>query len=128
MEKVKLSEHDLATLIIGGAIHDFEHPGWNNHFLIETQHEWALNYNDISVCENHHVAAAFKMIKENPECNIFEHMSSGEYRDVRKKMTKIVISTDMALHSAHMSEMKEILGDQSFDVDLAKNKLFLMEM
>jgi len=65
MEKGKLSEHDLCALIIGGAIHDFEHLGWNNAFLIETQHDWALNYNDISVCESHHVASAFKMIKEN---------------------------------------------------------------
>lgn len=65
MEKVKLSEHDLCTLIIGGAIHDFEHQGWNNSFLIETQHDWALNYNDISVCENHHIASSFKMIKED---------------------------------------------------------------
>lgn len=84
MEKAKLSELDLATLIIGGGIHDFGHQGYNNSFLIETQHSWALRYNDVSVCENHHVAAAFQMIREDKKCNIFEHMSSSEYRDVRK--------------------------------------------
>jgi hypothetical protein len=67
MAKAKLSELDLATLIIGGAVHDFEHQGWNNAFMIETQHDWALNYNDVSVCENHHIAAAFKMIKNNSQ-------------------------------------------------------------
>jgi hypothetical protein len=62
MEKAKLTELDLAALIVGGVIHDYEHIGWNNAFLIETQHEWAIRYNDISVLENHHVAAAFKVI------------------------------------------------------------------
>lgn len=128
MEQAKLSEHDLCTLIIGGAIHDFEHPGWNNAFLTETQHPWALNYNDVSVCENHHVAAAFKMIQEKPECNIFEHMSSSEFKDVRKKMTKIVISTDMALHGGHMDHMKKINASGDFDISDQDNKTFLMEM
>jgi len=39
-------------------------------------------------------------------------MTSGEYRDFRKKITQIVISTDMALHNSHLNEMKEILGDE----------------
>ena len=55
-------------------------------------------------------------------------MSSAEYRDLRKKITQIVISTDMALHNNHLNEMKEILGDQCFDIDSNKNKMFLMEM
>lgn len=62
MERAKLTELDLAALVVGGVIHDYEHIGWNNAFLIETQHEWAIRYNDISVLENHHVAAAFKVI------------------------------------------------------------------
>lgn len=128
MEQAKLSEHDLCTLIIGGAIHDFEHQGWNNTFLTETQHEWALRYNDVSVCENHHVAAVFQMIKENRDCNIFEHMSSSEYKDVRKKITKIVVSTDMSLHKGHLDHMKEIADDDSLDITDQNNKTFLMEM
>lgn len=112
MEKAKLSELDLATLIIGGSVHDLEHQGVNNSFLIETQHPWALNYNDVSVCENHHVAAAFQIVRNNKNCNIFQHMSSGEYRDIRKKITQVVISTDMALHKAHLTKMRGILGDE----------------
>jgi hypothetical protein len=128
MEKAKLSEFDLATLIIGGAVHDLEHLGYTNSFLIETQHQWALKYNDVSVCENHHVAVAFQIIKEDKQCNIFQHMSSAEYRDIRKKITKIVISTDMSFHKTHLKEMKVILGDESFNVDCNNNKMFLMEM
>ena len=56
---MELDSTDLGSSIIAGAIHDFEHMGYNNLFLSQTQHEWAINYNDQSVCENHHVAASF---------------------------------------------------------------------
>ncbi len=57
-EVINMDELDLASLIIATTVHDFEHFGYNNQFLIETRHEWATTYNDVSVCENHHVAAA----------------------------------------------------------------------
>ena len=40
-------------------VHDFEHGGLNNDFLIKTVHPIALVYNDQSPLENHHLAAAF---------------------------------------------------------------------
>ena len=40
-------------------VHDFEHGGLNNDFLIKTGHPIALVYNDQSPLENHHLAAAF---------------------------------------------------------------------
>lgn len=128
MEEANLSELDLWTLIIGGAIHDFEHLGWNNAFLIETQHQWALNYNDVSVCENHHIAAAFKMVKERAEWNIFEHLSAAEFKEMRKKLTTIVISTDMALHNEHIKQMKDYMVSNDFDPTEESNQLFLMSM
>jgi hypothetical protein len=68
------------------------------------------------------------MVKEKSECNIFKNMSSTEYKDFRKKLTKVVISTDMALHKDHLNHMKEITNDDCFDITDQKNKTFLMEM
>lgn len=59
MQIAQLDSFDLTSLIISAAIHDYEHLGYNNMFLIESQHAWAVTYNDISVCENHHLAASF---------------------------------------------------------------------
>ena len=53
---------DLAALLISATVHDLEHFGYNNAFLIETQHKWAIAYNDQSVCESHHVAKAFELM------------------------------------------------------------------
>ena len=40
------------------AVHDYEHGGLNNDFLIKTAHPWAMLYNDQSPLENHHNSAA----------------------------------------------------------------------
>lgn len=62
-EIMKLDNIDLAAMIIGGAIHDHEHPGFNNVYLVEFGDELAIRYNDQSVLESHHVASSFKLMK-----------------------------------------------------------------
>lgn len=58
-------------VIFACAIHDVGHAGVNNDFLVKTQHEWAMVYNDTSVNENMHVRVAFEILQD-PACNIFE--------------------------------------------------------
>lgn len=127
-EKSKFEDVDLFALIVGGAVHDFDHLGWNNAFLIETQHNWAITYNDISVCENHHIAAVFEIVKKNKEWNIFENMSLEEFKSLRKKLTKSVIATDMALHFDYVNKFKDFLADENVDVTKEDNKVFLLWM
>ena len=45
-EILKLDEIDLAAILIGGAVHDHEHPGFNNVYLVEAGDELAIRYND----------------------------------------------------------------------------------
>jgi len=49
----------MASIYIAAAIHDYEHPGLNNSFLISTKAELANRYNDKAVLEMHHVSSAF---------------------------------------------------------------------
>lgn len=55
----KTTEVDLAAMIIGAGCHDYEHPGFNNQFLVETRSELATRYNDNTVLENHHAASSY---------------------------------------------------------------------
>ncbi len=43
-------------------VHDHEHGGLNNDFLIKSRHPLAITYNDQSPLENHHVASATRLI------------------------------------------------------------------
>ena len=50
---------ETLACLLAAAVHDFEHLGISNDFLVKTDDERAIKYNDRSVNENHHVAAAF---------------------------------------------------------------------
>jgi hypothetical protein len=45
-------------------IHDFEHGGLTNDFLVNSADELAIRYNDRSPLENHHLAAAFSLMRQ----------------------------------------------------------------
>ena len=57
---------ELMTLAcyIAATIHDYEHGGVNNDFLIQTRDKLAITYNDISPLENHHLAAAARLMSD----------------------------------------------------------------
>lgn len=83
--------------------HDIGHPGTNNRFLVQTRHELALFYNDISVLENMHAREMFTILKQD-SCNIISEV--GDYWVVRKVIIELILSTDMARHFEFVAACK----------------------
>eukprot|EP00037_Helgoeca_nana_P031032 m.391492 g.391492 ORF g.391492 m.391492 type:complete len:669 (+) comp28316_c0_seq11:5319-7325(+) len=106
--KGAFSDLEVFTAIIAAAIHDLNHRGRTNAFLIKTRHEWATLYNDVSVLENHHVASAFR-IMEDDDCNFLDTFDREEFLVVRKLMIDMVLSTDMARHTKFLGEFKTLI-------------------
>lgn len=96
-EICKFKPIDRAICLFSAAIHDFKHPGKNNFFLINTYSPLALLYNDKSVLENHHIAAAFSLATQDDK-DIFKSLSPIEFFAFRSKVVSIVLATDMAKH------------------------------
>mmetsp|Transcript_29049 Transcript_29049/g.34258 ORF Transcript_29049/g.34258 Transcript_29049/m.34258 type:complete len:709 (+) Transcript_29049:149-2275(+) len=88
--------HDIVMMsgLVAAAIHDFEHLGVTNSFLIKSNHSRAVLYNDIHVNEHHHVAAACRVL-QLPECNFLAQLGSDETRQIRKMLIDFVLATDM---------------------------------
>ena len=59
--KVMNRTQQLATYW-SATVHDYEHGGLNNDFLIKTAHPLAITYNDSSPLENHHLAASSRVL------------------------------------------------------------------
>src|SRR6185437_13651421 len=65
---------EIMAALFAAAIHDIDHPGVNNQFLVDTSSDLALMYNDQSVLEAHSLAVAFKLLQDK-SCDIFANLS-----------------------------------------------------
>ena len=66
-----MSEPQVYATYYAALTHDFEHLGVNNDYLIKSFHPLAVMYNDISPLENHHLAAAVRVM-QRPECRFIK--------------------------------------------------------
>ncbi|XP_037938273.1 cAMP-specific 3',5'-cyclic phosphodiesterase isoform X8 [Teleopsis dalmanni] len=103
----------FTPLEVGGAlfaacIHDVDHPGLTNQYLVNSSSELALMYNDESVLENHHLAVAFKLL-QNQGCDIFCNMQKKQRQTLRKMVIDIVLSTDMSKHMSLLADLKTMV-------------------
>jgi len=99
----------LLTCLLAAAVHDFEHVGLSNDFLVRSAHPRALLYNDKHVNENHHVAAAFAVMRR-PECNFCEHFPDQQLRQIRNLIIELVIATDMSCHDSLLKSFSEVVN------------------
>lgn len=64
-------------------VHDFEHGGLTNDFLVNTLDRLAVRYNDRSPLENHHLAAAFTLMQQ-PDFHYLSGLPKAEFDRFRK--------------------------------------------
>uniref|UniRef100_A0A0G4HX23 Phosphodiesterase n=1 Tax=Chromera velia CCMP2878 TaxID=1169474 RepID=A0A0G4HX23_9ALVE len=122
------AQETLAGLM-AAAVHDFEHPGFNNTLLIQIQHPIAVRYNDISPLENHHVAAAFALMMKEGRRDPLETLSEEQYVSIRRTMIKMVLATDNASHASQMSMFKTKMTRQDFpSLKQLEDKQLLLNM
>ena len=98
------------SLIISAAIHDYDHPGLNNSFLINTGDQLALAYNDQSPLENHHVAMAFVAMSDD-SCKITKNFQIDDQKKFRKICISTVLATDMAKNFEIVGQFKNLIQD-----------------
>ncbi|XP_061594565.1 cAMP-specific 3',5'-cyclic phosphodiesterase 4D isoform X3 [Cololabis saira] len=99
---------EIMAALFASAIHDVDHPGVSNQFLINTSSELALMYNDASVLENHHLAVGFKLLQEE-NCDIFQNLSKKQRDSLRKMVIDMVLATDMSKHMNFLADMKTMV-------------------
>uniref|UniRef100_A0AAG5DWQ8 Phosphodiesterase n=1 Tax=Anopheles atroparvus TaxID=41427 RepID=A0AAG5DWQ8_ANOAO len=99
---------EVCAALVAACIHDVDHPGLTNQFLINSSSELALMYNDESVLENHHLAVAFKLM-QNDDCNILRNLPKKQRATFRKMVIDMVLSTDMSKHMTLLADLKTMV-------------------
>jgi cAMP-specific phosphodiesterase 4 len=81
--------------LVAAAMHDHEHLGLTNEFLVRSGHSRAMLYNDQHVNEHHHVASGFAVLLR-PECNFLDGISTATFSRLRNIAIELILGTDMA--------------------------------
>lgn len=102
----------VMTCLIAAALHDYEHLGVTNDYLVNTCHERALCYEGKHVNEKHHAAAGLDLLCQ-PESNFLAVLPSHSFYRVCDIVTDMILATDMAKHSDIVAELQAMLGNDA---------------
>jgi hypothetical protein len=101
-----LSHEEIFSVLFSAIIHDYDHPGLNNAFLVNTRSYLATLYNDRSVLENHHSAQSFALMNSSPKFNVLSEMKAETRKAIRDNIVAIVLATDMGRHAKIVNKFK----------------------
>lgn len=102
-----LLEIQQFALLIAALAHDVGHPGWNNAFLVDAEHELALRYNDRSCLENMHCASLYDLLAKE-QTNIVVGFSKDDRKAMRAVCINTILHTDMVHHFSLVQELVKI--------------------
>ncbi|XP_061826280.1 cGMP-inhibited 3',5'-cyclic phosphodiesterase 3A-like isoform X2 [Nerophis lumbriciformis] len=102
---------ELMALYVAAAMHDYDHPGRTNAFLVATSAPQAVLYNDRSVLENHHAASAWNLFLSRPEFNFLANLDHVEFKRFRFLVIEAILATDLKKHFDFLAEFNAKVGD-----------------
>ncbi|XP_008277161.1 cGMP-inhibited 3',5'-cyclic phosphodiesterase A [Stegastes partitus] len=102
---------ELMALYVAAAMHDYDHPGRTNAFLVATSAPQAVLYNDRSVLENHHAASAWNLFMQQPEYNFLVNLDHVEFKRFRFLVIEAILATDLKKHFDFLAEFNAKVGD-----------------
>ncbi|XP_019934268.2 cGMP-inhibited 3',5'-cyclic phosphodiesterase 3A isoform X1 [Paralichthys olivaceus] len=102
---------ELMALYVAAAMHDYDHPGRTNAFLVATSAPQAVLYNDRSVLENHHAASAWNLFMSRPEYNFLVNLDHVAFKRFRFLVIEAILATDLKKHFDFLAEFNAKVGD-----------------
>ncbi|NXY14866.1 PDE3B phosphodiesterase, partial [Atrichornis clamosus] len=104
---------ELMALYVAAAMHDYDHPGRTNAFLVATNAPQAVLYNDRSVLENHHAASAWNLFLSRPEYNFLSNLDHVEFKRFRFLVIEAILATDLKKHFDFLAEFNAKVNDMN---------------
>ena len=125
---------EIAALLIASLAHDILHPGKNNLFLINSNHNIAKKYNNKSVLEHHSISHLHDLIQKH---NLLDLFAFKEYPDLFDNqgnklsskdymisiMDDAILNTDMCYHFNLLNHLTRRNSTSSLEVDFGDVEL-----
>ena len=94
--------------LLAAAAHDVGHIGLNNNFLVNTNDPLAIMYCYEAPLEKMHAAKGFELMRL-PDADVFHIFDGEELKNARHWFMSLILSTDMADHFHHISQLTKKL-------------------
>jgi cAMP-specific phosphodiesterase 4/calcium/calmodulin-dependent 3',5'-cyclic nucleotide phosphodiesterase len=108
----KREELGMLACLLAAAMHDHEHMGLSNEFLVRTGHVRAVLYNDQHVNEHHHAASGFAILQKE-DCNFASAFAGEDFSQLRNLVIELILGTDMANGGKIQKSFGEVFGSLS---------------
>ncbi|XP_014666871.1 PREDICTED: cGMP-inhibited 3',5'-cyclic phosphodiesterase B-like [Priapulus caudatus] len=121
---------ELMAMYTAAAMHDYDHPGRTNAFLVTTFAENAILYNDRSVLESHHAAAAWKLFLSDRRYNFLCHLEKAEFKRFRYIVIEAILATDLKRHFEFLADFNAKIEDETSCIDwnAEADRLLMLQM
>lgn len=93
-----LNPIEILSLIMGALIHDIDHLGTNNDFLVKSKTSRAKLYDNDSVNERHSIHLGLKLCEDNPDLDWLNTFHVDDCKYVKHFISEIILATDMIFH------------------------------
>lgn len=103
----KISPHNQVGALLAAVMHDIEHTGLTNDFLIKTNHEIAQAFPTRAPMESKHIAVAIEVIS-NPELNVLGKMSAKQKEDVLTVVRETILATALCYQRELLDAVKAV--------------------
>ncbi|VDM45318.1 unnamed protein product [Toxocara canis] len=120
-----MSTLELMALYTAAAMHDFDHPGRTNAFLVASEDRKAILYNDRSVLENHHAAESWRLLCR-PENAFIDTLDAAETKRFRYLVLEYILATDLKQHFDIIMQFNEKAPDM--DLSNESDRVLVSEM
>jgi len=91
----------------------------------------AILYNDRSVLENHHAAAAWSLLLSNDDCNFLKYLDKAEFKRFRYLVIEAILATDLKRHFEIVAEFNSKVNEHDspgIDWTQEDDRLLVMEV
>lgn len=120
------SDLEVFALLVACYCHDLDHRGTNNAFQTKTESPLAQLYGT-STMEHHHFDHCI-MILNSEGNNIFEGLSSDDYRFTIKILEHAILSTDLALYFQKRGSFEKMVHSNAVNWSQDSNRELLRAM
>jgi cGMP-specific 3',5'-cyclic phosphodiesterase len=107
-----MTDLEILGLLVACLCHDLDHRGTNNAFQTKTESPLAILYST-STMEHHHFDQCV-MILNSEGNNLFQSLSTEDYRNVMKTVESAIISTDLAMYFKKKDSFKKLVDEGEF--------------